>query len=150
MGLALQILLALVVANFYEWILHRFVLHKLGKRKASPFHFHWTHHRNVRISGGHDPIYKNLLPLSREAIVLLFFFILHTPLFWYYPVVAGTLGLYGLSYYFLHRKAHLDVKWGKRWLPWHYDHHLGKNQDLNWCVLFPMWDYILGTRKKFF
>ena len=34
----------------------------------------------------------------------------------------------------------------RRWAPWHYDHHMGKNQDANWCVTFPLWDHILGTR----
>jgi hypothetical protein len=24
---------------------------------------------------------------------------------------------------------------------------MGKNQDCNWCVTFPFWDYILRSRK---
>ena len=31
-------------------------------------------------------------------------------------------------------------------LPWHVDHHLGRNQDTNWCVTKPWFDYIMGTR----
>ena len=31
-------------------------------------------------------------------------------------------------------------------IPWHYDHHMNSNQDANWCVTKPWFDYILGTR----
>ena len=72
-----------------------------------------------------------------------------------YEWIAHKYILHGLGkkkssffYYFAHRKSHLDVQWGKKWMPWHFDHHMGKNQDLNWCVVFPLWDHILGTRKK--
>ena len=146
---AVQVLVALVLANLYEWVLHRYVLHGLGKKKTNPFHFHWTHHRVVRKSGGYDDEYEKLVPLSKEARWLLVTFVLHLPLLWVFPYAVATLGIHAIAYYFLHRKAHMDVEWGKRWLPWHYDHHLGKNQDLNWCVLFPLWDHILGTRKKY-
>ena len=54
----------------------------------------------------------------------------------------------GFRYYFVHKKAHLNPEWAKEKLPWHYEHHMGKNQDSNWCVTFPLWDYILGTRQK--
>jgi sterol desaturase/sphingolipid hydroxylase (fatty acid hydroxylase superfamily) len=26
---------------------------------------------------------------------------------------------------------------------------MGKDQDSNWCVTFPLFDYILGTRRKY-
>jgi len=148
-GLATQVLVALVLANLYEWILHKYVLHALGKKKSNPFHYHWTHHRAVRKSGGYDAEYEKLLPLSEEARWLLAVFTLNLPLLWIFPYAVVTFSGYAIAYYFLHRKAHMDIEWGKRWLPWHYDHHLGKNQDLNWCVLFPLWDHILGTRKKY-
>jgi len=79
-----------------------------------------------------------------------FFFISYIPLFWVVPYFAGTLGVHAIVYYFTHRHTHLNVEWGRRWLPWHHDHHMGKDQDLNWCVLFPLWDYVLGTRKNYF
>jgi sterol desaturase/sphingolipid hydroxylase (fatty acid hydroxylase superfamily) len=31
-------------------------------------------------------------------------------------------------------------------IPWHYDHHMNANQDANWCVTKPWFDYLLGTR----
>jgi hypothetical protein len=40
----------------------------------------------------------------------------------------------------------LDPEWGKKTIPWHYDHHMNTNQDANWCVTKPWFDYISGTR----
>jgi len=147
-GVIFQIILAVVLANLYEWVVHKYILHDLGKKKTF-LRFHWSHHQSTRKTGGYDLDYKTLFPLSKEALALLFSFVLHIPLFWFYPYFAGTLGVYALAYFVVHRKAHLDPDWGRKWIPWHFDHHMGKNQDLNWCVLFPMWDHILGTRKKY-
>jgi hypothetical protein len=32
---------------------------------------------------------------------------------------------------------------------WHVEHHLGKDQDKNWCVSQPWFDRILGTRVEY-
>ena len=40
--------------------------------------------------------------------------------------------------------------WCKEKLPWHYDHHMGKNQDANWGVTTDWVDKILKTRIKYF
>lgn len=144
--IVMQIVLALVLANLYEWVFHKYPLHLWAKKKTSIFHFHWSHHRNVRKSGGYDPDYEKLFPPSKEMIALGLLATLHAPLYFVAPWFAGTLGVYAFAYYTLHRHAHMNPKWGKRWMPWHYDHHLGKNQDTNWCILFPLWDHILRTR----
>ena len=34
-------------------------------------------------------------------------------------------------------------------MPWHYDHHMGKNQHMNWGVRLPIIDLIMKTRVKF-
>ena len=146
----LQIVLALILANLNEWVAHRYVLHWLGKSKTNFFHFHWEHHRNCRKAGNRDADYEKLLPISKEMWSLLLLFLAYVPLLWFYPIFVMTLATHAVVYYFVHRYAHLNPAWGKRWLPWHYDHHMGKDQDLNWCVLFPLWDYLLGTRQKYF
>ena len=33
-------------------------------------------------------------------------------------------------------------------MPWHYDHHMGLDQDQNWCVTWPLMDHLFGTRVK--
>lgn len=144
----LQILAAILFANLNEWIAHRYILHGLGKRKTNFFYFHWKHHKTARKNLGYDHDYEKLLPLSREAWSLLLLFIVYLPFIYIYPVFVGTLALYAVVYFFVHRYAHLNVAWGEKWIPWHFDHHLGKDQDKNWCVLFPLWDYVFGTRQK--
>jgi len=59
-----------------------------------------------------------------------------------------TLGAYysAWQYWSKHSKAHLDPEWAKQNLPWHYDHHMNSNQNANWCVTRPWFDYIMGTR----
>jgi hypothetical protein len=53
------------------------------------------------------------------------------------------------NYYRVHKRAHLDGDWAREHLPWHVDHHLGQNQNLNWCVTHPFFDHVMRTRKKY-
>jgi len=50
----------------------------------------------------------------------------------------------------MHQKAHQDVEWAKKYMPWHYDHHMGRNQHANWGVTTAFWDLIMGTREKYY
>lgn len=43
----------------------------------------------------------------------------------------------------------MDLEWAKKHVPWHYDHHMGKNQDANWGVTTDWVDKLLGTRIKY-
>ena len=43
-----------------------------------------------------------------------------------------------------------NVEWAKENIPWHYDHHMGKNQDANWGVTTDWVDRLLNTRIKYF
>ena len=63
---------------------------------------------------------------------------------------TGTIWYCAFNYYRVHRKSHTDTDWGKTHLPWHYDHHMGKNQDSNWCVTKPWMDLIMDTREYFY
>jgi len=38
-------------------------------------------------------------------------------------------------------------KWGRYFYPWHWDHHMGKDQDCNWGVTIQWVDKLMGTRK---
>ena len=37
-----QLILGLVLGNLIEWVVHKYFLHDLGKKKASLFSFHWV------------------------------------------------------------------------------------------------------------
>ena len=70
-----------------------------------------------------------------------------TPLFPVAPFYVATLWYCAANYYYLHKKAHENPEWAREHLPWHYDHHMGRNADANWCVTKPWFDYVLGTRE---
>jgi hypothetical protein len=148
--------IALVVANGFEWYAHKYLLHGVpqkGQPRYSPvptnMKSHWAHHKLVRTEGYYDGGYlegwdnwrtrneiKSLLVLTAGTSLLLPvapFFVLGT----YYS--AGR-------YFYVHRRSHLDPEWGKKHIPWHYDHHMTSNQDANWCVTRPWFDYLMGTR----
>jgi len=141
-------------ANAMEWTVHRFVLHGLGKNRRSFWSFHWhEHHRLSRRNAMHDPSYRSPLRewngQTKEALALTGAGLAHLPLFLFVPGFAAGLVYGAFNYYFKHRRAHLDPDWARRRLPWHVDHHLGPDQDANWCVTRPWFDWILGTRVPY-
>jgi sterol desaturase/sphingolipid hydroxylase (fatty acid hydroxylase superfamily) len=145
----LSVLLGLLYGNFVEWFAHKYVLHGLGRKKTSrwSFHFH-EHHKLVRQHKGRDPQYLSVKLIdSEEFRALSLLTIAHLPLLLLFPVLTATLAGHAVLYYTLHRKSHLDPTWAKKYIPWHYDHHM-YYQNHNWCVTFPLFDHIFGTRKK--
>ncbi|MCA9571554.1 MAG: hypothetical protein KC656_27135 [Myxococcales bacterium] len=144
----------LVYANASEWVIHRYILHGLGKDKKSfwAFHFH-EHHRNVRRNAHYDADYEKLVlgdnPQNREILGLVILSVVHAPLLPVAPFFTCTVWYSAGYYWWVHRKSHLDPVWAREQLTWHYDHHMGPDQDANWCVTFPLFDHILGTRKPY-
>ncbi|MFA2931497.1 sterol desaturase family protein [Acinetobacter pittii] len=139
------------VANGLERYFHKVWLHEFPSQyRNSPFFTHIAHHKRARLNGFHDEGYaesmlKNaeiynektaLIGLAGAATIFL-------------PVAPFfTAGLYyGLwNYWRVHAKSHLDPEYAKKRIPWHYDHHMTSNQNANWCVTRPWFDYIMGTR----
>ena len=147
------VILGILYANFLEWNIHRFLLHKLGKKRNSfwAFHFH-DHHRRTRTGNGIDYTYSiehghNFY--DREIYGFILLTLAHLPLYTVSPIFLATISSYMLFYYWAHVKSHKDIEWAKKWLPWHYDHHMGPNQDKNWCVVMPLCDHIFRTREKY-
>lgn len=146
--------LGLFYANAAEWTIHKYVLHGLGKDKESYWSFHWhEHHQKTRRNGGYDPDYEQLPlptnPQGKETLGLLGLAIVHASLFPAAPFFTATVWYSIFNYYHKHQKAHRDPAWAREHLPWHYDHHLGPNQDANWCVTRPWFDQIMGTREEY-
>jgi sterol desaturase/sphingolipid hydroxylase (fatty acid hydroxylase superfamily) len=152
--LGIELFMGLMYANAGEWWVHKYILHGLGKNEGSFWGYHLHDHHNVcNHNNMLDPIYQklHLTPPnthSKELFVLLFIVLLHAPILLIFPfftfTVYGSLGLY----YYKHRKAHLDRKWARQHLRWHYDHHLSGKHNANWCITWPWFDYIMGTRVK--
>ena len=121
------------------------MLHK--PRGKSKLKFHWKHHGIARKNGNLDPDYK-LKIWHNETKLTVAAMILHSPLLFYFPVFTTVVLAYATAYIFLHRKTHEHVDFFKRWMPWHYEHHMGRNQNANWCVVCPLMDHLMGTREK--
>src|SRR5262252_4671313 len=124
----LGIPIALAVSNIAEWLIHKHVLHEQGRVKGSFWSFHWhEHHRNAR---------------AKEALGLVGMSLAVTPLFPVAPFFVLTSYYASYRYYRIHKKAHQNPEWAREHVPWHYDHHMGPNQDANWCVTNPWFDRV--------
>jgi sterol desaturase/sphingolipid hydroxylase (fatty acid hydroxylase superfamily) len=146
--------IALAVANASEWLVHKHLLHGLGKNKKSIWAFHWhEHHGLSRRNGMVDPTYdrfplgrhaqgKELLALGSVALATL-------PLAPIAPFYTATVLYCVGEYYVKHKRSHRDPEWARENLPWHYDHHMGPNQNANWCVVRPWMDDLMGTREPY-
>jgi hypothetical protein len=146
--------LGLLAANAGEWLVHKHVLHGLGRVKGSFWSFHWhTHHRACRKHDHYDPDYRGGVlhwnGQGKEALGLAAAGVAVLPLFPIAPFFTGTVLYSIVDYYRKHKRAHLDPAWAREHLPWHYDHHMGPNQHANWCVTRPWFDHIMGTREPY-
>ncbi|MFB2703456.1 MULTISPECIES: sterol desaturase family protein [Marinobacter] len=148
--------IALIFANGFEWYAHKYILHgtpRPGQPRYSPIpksmKSHWQHHKIVRTTDYQDDGYAEGLSnwRTRDEVISLLKLTAITSLAM--PVAPFfTLGTYyaAARYFYVHRRSHLEPEWGKKAIPWHYDHHMNTNQDANWCVTRPWFDYIMGTR----
>lgn len=146
--------LGLLYANAGEWWLHKHVLHGLGKHKGSFWSFHWDeHHRaarqheNLDDSYGRSPWRWNAR--GKELLGLLGLALAHAPLLPIAPWFTAAVWFSLWRYDRVHTRAHLDPPWAREHLPWHMDHHLGPDQDTNWCVTWPFFDLIMGTQDPY-
>lgn len=150
-------LAGMVVANGFEWFAHKYVLHgthRTGQTRYSPvpdsMRSHWEHHREVRKTRFSDYAYVEGLKnwrirneIGSLAVAASVFGLA------FYPLSKGMFlaTLYSAgNYFYMHRRAHLQPEWARKKIPWHYDHHMNSNQDANWCVTKPWFDYLMGTR----
>ncbi len=145
---------ALAIANASEWFMHKYVLHGLGRRKSSFWAFHWyAHHNAARRNEMYDVEYEHPLSVwngqTKELAALVAGVLAIGPLWWYVPGLAAGLLYSACNYYYKHKRSHLDLEYARKHLPWHYDHHMGADQDANWCVTRPWFDWVMGTRVPY-
>jgi sterol desaturase/sphingolipid hydroxylase (fatty acid hydroxylase superfamily) len=146
--------LGLLYANAGEWLIHRYVLHGLGKKKTSFWSFHWgEHHRAARKHEFFDPDYDRSVfgkhAQGKEALAVVGLMLAHAPLLPVAPFFTAAVWYSALNYLYTHKRAHLDPEWAKQNLKHHYDHHMGLDQDKNWCVTHAWFDHLLGTRVDY-
>ena len=146
--------IAWAYGHVIEWGIHKYVLHGAGKKRDNFWSFHFfDHHRSARTKNMDDAIYRGSPlqwnPAGKELLGLGLLGAAHLPLAPVAPWFVFGLGLSGLSYYRKHKRSHLDLEWCRRELPWHYDHHMGPNQDANWGVRRDWVDRLMGTREPY-
>ena len=73
----------------------------------------------------------------------------HLPLLPIAPFFTAAVWYSAIRYHRVHKRGHLDPNRARTHLPWHYDHHMGPNQEANWCVTRPWFDYVMGTREPY-
>lgn len=153
-NLAIQFIVGLIYANAGEWLMHKYILHGLGQNRHSFWAYHYyEHHAACAKYAMLDPGYQSIKltiwnTQTKELVVLVGIVLLHMPLLLLFPSFFSAVVVSLVIYYYKHRKAHLDSTWAKQHLRWHYDHHLGVNCSANWCVSWPWFDYLMGTRIK--
>ena len=146
----------LIYSNAGEWAIHKYVLHGWGAKRDSFWRFHWhDHHRKARQNEHIDAGYHGRLwglgeeEGLKEGLGLLGLAAVHLPWAWVSPGFVAGVWVSVVAYYLVHRRSHVDGEWARRWLWWHYDHHMGPNQNANWCVTWPGFDWLLGTREPY-
>jgi hypothetical protein len=111
---------------------------------------HWAHHRMVRKMNFSDECYEQGIKHERTRLELTQLAIIATvATAVVYPFSKGAALAFVYSagnYFYVHRRSHLNHDWAKKRIPWHFDHHMNSNQDANWCVTRPWFDYVMGTR----
>ncbi len=146
------LVLGFLLGSLIEWSAHRYLLHNFSLKRLSHAHFR-IHHRNCRKNHGFDDDYVALLPRDydhgwSEIIFLAVGVLLAIPLAFLSVWLWIALLMHAVLYYVLHRKFHLEPEWGKKYMPWHWEHHMGKNQNANWGVTNPIFDWIFKTRDR--
>lgn len=163
----LTAIVSVVYASFFEWTLHRFLMHKPLLGFSYPFRAHaLTHHRIFQA----DETYhasrtedKEKIPMAwwngpilvtAASIPFLFAALIVSD--WKIVVVyALTVGLYYGIYEYLHWCMHLPLRKRRIIERWKFfyilnGHHLLHHRYMhkNFNVVFPLADWILGTLLK--
>lgn len=143
--------IGLLAANAFEWYAHKTWLHEYPARhRNSPFFTHIRHHKRARLNGFRDEGYAESMwrdqEMFNEKVALIGIAAASTVVAPVAPFFALGVWYGAWNYWSTHSKSHLDPEYAKSRIPWHYDHHMNANQDANWCVTRPWFDYLMGTR----
>ncbi len=138
-----QIIIGWIYGHFAEYLIHKYILHDHNRFKNAFKRHFGTHHRISRKNKMYDEGYEktfnssSLFELGGLSLLLLS----HLPLVYILPYFYCTLLYSAFVYYCIHRLSHLYTNLGRKILPWHYQHHMAKNQHENWGVRLPILIY---------
>lgn len=142
-----ELLLGWLYGHLFEYLAHRYILHN-NKFFKLIFKNHFKkHHMISRKNNMYDERYHKIISSKFEVTSLVTVLLFHFPLLFFVPYFYAILVWSVCAYYILHRLSHTKTSWGNKWMPWHYSHHMGKNQHMNWGVRLPIIDMIMNTNK---
>ena len=156
---------ALIVGSFFEWALHKYLMHGV-LIKAYPYKTHdLVHHKLF----GPGPTYTNedhrhddalvtmawwnspILMLANAPLPIAVAWLLHS--WWIVPGAMAGYICYYIAYEYLHWCMHVpgprwfQQTWAFKWIDRHHRlHHLMPMRNLN--VVLPIADFILRTRMS--
>ena len=139
----MSFLLGIVYASFVEWFVHKYLFHRLGRKKNSVFAYHLRQHHKICLQNEN----KDEKISKRETFGILFLLVSNLPVYYLSPAFFYATCLYGVAFVIVHNLVHKDVALGRKLFPWHWDHHM-RTPNHNMNVVLPIADYLLGTRKK--
>src|ERR1035438_3569210 len=100
--------IGILYSNIGEWLIHKYVLHGVGKKKRSfwSFHFH-EHHKNARKNDFFDPDYEPSLfgchAKTKETLGVAMIAIGHLPLLPIFPFFASAVIYSSINYHRVHK-----------------------------------------------
>ena len=137
-------IIGFLYGSLLEYVIHRFVFHKLGHKKKSMWSYHLKGHHVLSRKNN----FVDLTESNIESVGMFLLILIHVPLFF---VSVGTwlgITLYALAFKYLHGYQHKHPEFTKKYMKWHWDHHM-KSPNKNFGVVVPWMDYLFGTRKKY-
>ena len=153
-----------VYGSFFEWALHRFVMHRRQKVVPYPFDLHALVHHKLFGPGdtfhaNSDEMLGHVTFAPRDYLILL---LVNAPVFLAVEWVAGVplalgaslavlayLGTFDTLHWMFHvpQGRVIERSWIFRWLKSHHRlHHRYHNRNLN--VVVPLADWVLRTRVR--
>lgn len=146
------VLVGLIYSNGFEYCFHRWALHRQG----SPFfNGHADHHE----SSGKPNQEEHLNFFSGSSIHIVILFVVNAIPFllleWVFDSRIFPGVLVGFVAYFIgmeeiHRRAHttswIPVTWRRHHLL-HHGHGPDANEDTNFNIFFPLFDWVFGTKQ---
>ena len=137
-------IIGFLYGSLLEYVIHRFVFHKLGHKKKSMWSYHLKGHHVLSRKNN----FVDLTESNIESVGMFLLILIHVPLF--FVSFGAWLGitLYALAFKYLHGYQHKHPEFTKKYMKWHWDHHM-KSPNKNFGVVVPWMDYLFGTRKKY-
>jgi len=139
----MSVFVGILYANAAEYSVHRYLFHGLGKKASSIFAFHLREHHLISRRNN----FFDFRVSGKELVGMPVGILLHLPLILISPVLFWTVATYGILFVVIHNMLHKYPQFAKRYLWWHWNHHM-RNQNKSWGVVLPITDLLTGTLEE--